>query len=94
VRLVLFSLAEQPREALHEASAGRDAEQDSPVHLLARRELCEPLGDGVLGHDHLDLGISRSLVFVWHAGGMQEDGRPTVSRSRATVQGPLPGKGD
>jgi hypothetical protein len=71
--------SEQPREALHEAGPGRHAEQHSAVHLFARRELGEPLGDGVLGHHHPDLGISRSLVFVWHARGMPEDGFSTVS---------------
>jgi hypothetical protein len=36
-------LAEDPREALYEASAGRDAEQHGPGHLLAGRRLLKTL---------------------------------------------------
>jgi hypothetical protein len=46
--------SEQPREALHKASSGRDGEQDSVLHLFARRELGEALRDGVCGDRHGD----------------------------------------
>jgi hypothetical protein len=62
-----FSLAKQPREALHEASAGRDAEQDSPVHLFPDRKLCEARGDAVGRNHHGDGSLTRvAAVFVWH----------------------------
>jgi hypothetical protein len=66
VRLVLlFLLAKQPREALHEASPDGHAEQDGAPHLLARRELREALGDGLGGNYYADLGA----LIVWHTGG-------------------------
>jgi hypothetical protein len=62
-----FLLPEQSRETLHKADTCRYAEQHGAVHLFARRQLCKAFRDNVPGRHYPDLGISRSLVFVWHA---------------------------
>jgi hypothetical protein len=68
-------LVEDPRKAVHEASAGCRSEQDRAPHLLSCRELCEPLRD-TLGRDHHRDGspMGVAVVFVWHSPGVPEDG--------------------
>jgi hypothetical protein len=59
---------DQPSEALHKASSGRDAEQDGVVHLFARRELGEALGDALCRDHYGDRSlVGVAVVFIWHA---------------------------
>jgi hypothetical protein len=73
VSLLAFRLAEEPSEALHEASAGRDAEQDGAVHLFPRGELRQARGDALRGDRHVDgaraIAIGGRVHIVWHAVG-------------------------
>jgi hypothetical protein len=67
--------SEQSREALHEASASRHAEQDGPVHLFPGRKLWEAVGDAVRRDHHRDGSLVRvAVIFFWRAVGMPEDG--------------------